>query len=235
MRKRLADVSSLMFTMMLAFAGQLLAQENKAPYPNMAPLTQYLMNRNDEIALAKSAAPEAVSRDARVLVLGPHGYETAVEGTSGFVCMVARSWDAPFDNPEFWNPRVRSAECFNPVSVHTILPIYLKRAEMVLSGMSKTQIINAQKAAFAKGEIPAVEPGALCYMMSKNTYLTDQGGHNISHVMFFAPATDGASWGADVPDSPVLMLPPDTAVPVSVFMVAVAKWSDGTPAVKKKD
>ena len=67
------------------------AQDAKAPYPSMAPVEQYLMaNRNAETALARSAAPESISRDAEVLVLGGHGYETAVKGKNGFVCLVER-------------------------------------------------------------------------------------------------------------------------------------------------
>src|SRR5260370_34895205 len=81
------------------------AQEAKEAYPSMAPLDQYLMDRNAEIAMARSAAPEAISRDADVLVLGRHGYETAVKGKNGFVCVGERSWMLPYDDPEFWNPK----------------------------------------------------------------------------------------------------------------------------------
>jgi hypothetical protein len=55
------------------------AQAPKTSYPSMAPLEQYLIaDRNSEIALARSAAPESISGDAKIMVLGPHGYETAV-------------------------------------------------------------------------------------------------------------------------------------------------------------
>jgi hypothetical protein len=87
------------------------AQDPKAPYASMAPLDQYLMaDRNAEIALARSAAPEAISRDADVLVLGRHGYESAVKGKNGFVCAVERGWMGPFngeDAANFWNPKIR--------------------------------------------------------------------------------------------------------------------------------
>jgi hypothetical protein len=82
--------------------------QSQTPYPSMAALYQYLIpDRNAEIALARSAAPDSISGDARVLVLGPHGYETAVEGKNGLVCVVERGWMAPFDNAEFWNPKIR--------------------------------------------------------------------------------------------------------------------------------
>jgi hypothetical protein len=81
------------------------AEDRKSPYPSMAPIDEYLMSdRAAEIALARSAAPAAISRNAKILVLGRHGYETAVEGKNGFTCVVERAWMSPFDHPEFWNP-----------------------------------------------------------------------------------------------------------------------------------
>ena len=71
----------------------------------MADLREYTMARNDEIALARSAAPPSIAEHAEVLVLDEHGYLTAVKGANGFVCFVGRSWDVAFDNPEFWNPK----------------------------------------------------------------------------------------------------------------------------------
>src|SRR5215471_5835809 len=95
------------------------------PYPKMAPVEQYLMEKNAEIQLARTAAPDSISRDATILVLGRQGYETAVEGKNGFVCVVERSWMASFDWPEFWNPKVRGADCLNPQAARSILPIAL--------------------------------------------------------------------------------------------------------------
>jgi hypothetical protein len=83
-------------------------------YPKIAPVDQYLMERNAEILLARSAAPDSISSDATVLILGRQGYETAVEGRNGWVCMVERGWMGMFDWPEFWNPKVRAADCLNP-------------------------------------------------------------------------------------------------------------------------
>ena len=116
------------------------AQDAKAPYPSMAPLDQYLMDRTAEIALARSAAPPSVSRDATVMILGSHGYETAVEGKNGFVCIVERAWMNPFDSPEFWNPKNRSPICYNPQAARTVLPFTLMRTNLVLAGKSKAEV-----------------------------------------------------------------------------------------------
>src|SRR6202050_5562174 len=174
------------------------AQGGKEPYPNMAPLDQYLMERNAEIALARSAAPESISRDAEVMVLGRRGYETAVKGKNGFVCIVERSWMSPFDFPQFWNPKMRGPICFNPAAVRSILPLTIKRTELVLAGLSKAQIIEGIKAFDAK-ELPPLEPGAMCYMMSTQGYLNDSAGHWVPHLMFYVPLTDAKFWGADLP------------------------------------
>jgi len=54
----------------LGTACQVMAQEAKMPYPKMAPIDQYLMaDQGAEIALARSAAPDSISRDAEVQVL----------------------------------------------------------------------------------------------------------------------------------------------------------------------
>jgi hypothetical protein len=208
------------------------AQDAKAPYPKMAPISQYMMaDRNAEIALARTAAPESISRDAEILVLGRHGYETAVKGKNGFVCLVERAWNAPLDNSEFWNPKNRSPDCYNPPAARAILPLILKRAELVLAGGSKDQIREGVEA-FGRKEVPALRAGAMCYMMSKEAYLTDQDGHNLSHLMFYVP--EGTAWGQDLPGSPVQLLQQRIlGVPghVSLYIIPVRRWSDGTSAV----
>jgi hypothetical protein len=200
------------------------------PYPSMAPLDRYLMpDRKAEIALARSAAPDSISHDAKVLVLGPQGYETAVEGKNGFVCVVERGWMAPFDNPEFWNPKIRGPLCFNPPAARSILPTTNRRTEMVLAGRSRAQVMEAI-ATFAKNELPPLEPRALTYMMSKAAYLTDADDHNMAHLMFYTPLVDGAIWGADLPKSPVMLNPQFALERIDVFMVLTGMWSDGTSA-----
>jgi hypothetical protein len=199
------------------------------PTSTMAPISQYTMARADEIALAKSAAPASVAAHAEVLVLGAHGYETTVKGTNGFVCYVGRSWDLTFDNPEFWNPKIRSPQCMNSVSVRSVLPRYLKRTEWVSAGASKADIQARETAEWTAGTLKAPELGAMCLMMSKNGYLNDEaGGPWHPHVMFFAPRTDASQWGADAPGSPI-MSDSVNYEKTTIFLVVVPNWSDGTP------
>ena len=211
------------------------------PYPKMAPVDQYLMEKPAEIQLARSAAPDSISSDATILVLGRQGYETAVEGKNGFVCLVGRGWTGMFDWPEFWSPKIRAADCMNPQSARSILPIFYLRARMVMAGRSKAEIVSALKTAYEKKQLPSLESGAMDYMMSKSAYLTDEGGHNMPHVMFYTHVKDGKDWGSGAAGAPVLSSPfwffsPQEQPqmkglpPILVFLVAVPTWSDGTPA-----
>jgi len=116
------------------------AQVRDSPYPQMAPIGQYLMAPDAEIALARSAAPESVSRDAEVMVMDQHGYKTVVKGKNGFVCLVERSWTAPSDNPDFWNPKLRGPLCLNAPAARSYLPQTIRKTELVLAGRSKAQM-----------------------------------------------------------------------------------------------
>jgi hypothetical protein len=160
-------VGSFALVVVLGAAWRAQAQDIKTAYPSMAPLDEYLMERNAEIGLARSAAPESISKDAAVMVLGRHSYETAVEGKNGFVCIVERSWTAPIDNPEFWNPKGRAPICLNAAATRSYLPRTIKKTDLILAGRTKAQMIETIEAALDKGELPVIEPGAMCYMLSK--------------------------------------------------------------------
>lgn len=229
---RFAAVAILVFAFSMVFAArEMQSQDAKTPYPSMAPLDHYLMtDRNAEIALARTAAPKSISDDASVMVLGRHGYETAVKGKNGFVCIVERAWMSPFDHPEFWNPKNRSPICYNPAAARSILPYTFKRTELVLAGLSNPQMLDRIKAAVANKELPTPEPGAMSYMMSKEQYLNDAVEHWFPHLMFHIPKTDGASWGANFDGSPVVLDPRLVPEPETIFFVPVGKWSDGTSA-----
>ena len=221
----------------LGVARQAPAQDTKSPYPtSMAPLDQYLMDRDAEIALARSAAPPSVAKDAKIMVLGRQGYETAVEGKNGFVCNVDRSWMDQFDNtsPEFWNPKRRGPVCYNPQAARTLLPILLIRTKLALAGKSKAEMNEGMKAAIGKGELPALEAGAMAYMLSKQGFLNSRCGNCSPHLMFYVPVKDAHTWGAGALSSglPVLTAPHFNGgpEPVTEFIVVVPDWSDGTPA-----
>ncbi len=215
----------------LALCGPVRAQEKKpAPYTAMAPVEQYLIaDPQAEVALARSAAPPPVSADAEVLVLGRRGYETAVKGKNGFVCFVERSWTAGFDDPEFWNPRLRGPNCFNPPAVRSVLPQYLERTEWALAGLGKAQLVENARLAFARRAFVAPEAGSFSFMLSKQGYLSDAAaGPWLPHVMFFVPHGQAAAWGAGLEGSPILGGDGSPFEPTVLF-IPVPRWSDGSP------
>ena len=216
----------------LAMANRAMAQDATTPYPKMAPIDQYLMDRDTEIVLARTAAPESISRDAEVMLLGPHGFETAVQGKNGFVCIVERSWTSAPD-ADFWNPKVRTPICYNAAAAHSLLPRNIKRTGWIMAGRTKTQVDETIASAVEKKELPAMESGAMCYMMSKQGYGGDSVPHWPSHVMFYFSKTDPATWGANLPGSPVMAVSDEhehLTEHLTMFSIGVRRWSDGTEA-----
>jgi hypothetical protein len=206
------------------------AAAEATPYERMAPLAQYLMPAGSEIALARSAAPAAISDKATVLTLDSQGYQTAVRGSNGFTCLVERSWMAPLDSPDFWNPKVRGPVCYNPAASGSILAYTHRRTKLALAGDSKERIRDEVRAGLARHELPAPAPGAMSFMMSKDGYLSEADGRWHSHLMFHVPKVAGSSWGANLPGSPVVLDDREVPEPQTIFMVPVSRWSDGTVA-----
>jgi hypothetical protein len=207
-----------------------------AEYPTMAPVAQYLADRDAEIALARSAAPAAISDDATVLVFTPQGYQTAVPGKNGFVCFVDRSWTSGFDDPEFWNPKKRGPMCMNAPAARSAMPVINRLTELALAGQSREAMLARMKESIARKEFAPPEIGAMSYMMSKGQYLTDDGPHWHPHLMFYMPGEmNGSEWGANLPAGSAVFgggsdLPGGGRMPWTLFYVPVPNWSDGTPA-----
>lgn len=205
-----------------------------SPYPtSMVSVDRYRMDRDAEIALAKSAAPASISDSADVMVLGASGYETAVKGTNGFVCIVGRAWSRDFGLDDFWSPNTRAPVCFNAAAVRSVLPWYLIRTKWALSGMTEAGMEARSRKNPAAAGIRPPEPGAIGYMLSKQGYINEAvKGPWHPHVMFYAPLTkpltDPAAWGANFAGSPVHVNDAETAT-YTTFAVPVAQWSDGTP------
>lgn len=229
MNKKLRAIAISSFALLAipGIAHRAMAQDASTKYPTMAPIGQYMMaDQGAEIALARSAAPASISRDATVLVLRPHGYETAVEGKNGFVCYVGRGWAAAAD-PDYWNPKVRVPMCLNGAAARSYLLRVTKITGLALRGRTLDQVNDSIAAALAKKELPPMEAGAMCYMMSKDGYGGDVAPHWPSHLMFFYSDFDPASWGANLPGSPIIAVA-DPLERMTQFVMTTPRWSDGT-------
>ena len=208
-------------------AQQTAGQARATPYPNMAPADAYLMaDRSSEIALARSAAPESISNDAEVLVLGSHGFDVAIKGKNGFTCFVGRGWTSAAD-PDYWNPKVRVPICVNAAAARTYLLRVMRISASALDGRTLPQVNAMIAGAVTRKELPPMEPGAICYMMSKQGYGGEVLPHWPSHLIVLLFDLDPAMWGANLPDSPVLAAV-DPSEHLTQFVIPVGKWSDGT-------
>jgi hypothetical protein len=219
---------------LLASSGAASAQEPTAnPYPTMAPVARYMMPRDAEIEMARSAAPASISAKATVLVMTKTGYDTADKGTNGWVCFVGRMWSAGLDDDEFWNPKGRGAACLNPAAVQSVLPFYIARAEWALAGDTRDEIAKKSQAAYADHQFS--EPRGFALMLSKESYLNDGvKGPWRPHIMPFVAKNQLAAWGAGFEGSPILSPATDTFrsyEPVTL-VIPVTHWSDGSPVAK---
>jgi hypothetical protein len=211
----------------LAASHEAAAQDATTHYPKMAPIARYMISdRGAEIALARSAAPDSIARVAEVRVLTPDGYVTAVPGTNGFVCIVGRGWSAAAD-PDYWNPKVRVPMCVNAPAARSYLLRVNKITDLALKGQSLEQVNDSIAEALARKELPPMEAGAMCYMMSKEGYGGDVAPHWPSHLMFFYSDVDPAIWGANVPGSPIIAVA-DPLEHLTQFVITAPRWSDGT-------
>ena len=229
--------SAHLVTSNLGTSNQAMAQDAATPHPNMAPakmvptemapIDQYFMaDRDAEISLARSAAPDSISRDAEVMVLARRGFETAVKGKNGFVCIVGRGWTSAAD-ADFWDPKVRVPMCVNAAAAHSYLVRFTKETEWGLAGRTPAQMKESIEAAIARKELPPMEPGAMCYMLSKQGYGGASIPHWPPHLMFFYSDIDPAIWGANLPGSPVVGMS-DPVEHLTQFVIPVERWSDGT-------
>lgn len=225
-------VHLLVLALAPAVIGPARADDGKPLYPNMAPIEQYLSaNQAVEIAMAKTAGPKSVSDNATILVLTKTGYDTVVKGSNGFVCFVERSWAKDFGDPEFWDPKDYTPQCWNAAAVSSVLPEYLKRTQWVLAGVSKEEMAARTKAAWAAHEFTPPAPESVAFMMSKDQYINDPAPGAPSnwypHIMFFVSATEASKWGANLRGSPIFST--TSAVdPITTFFVVAPKWSDGS-------
>jgi hypothetical protein len=212
---------SLVFLLATLDAAALLAQSPKYP-----PLSEYMMARDAEIALAKSAAPDNISGHATIKVLTASGFQAVHEGDNGFVCMVMRGWSAPTYTPApfrdlLYDAKVRAPICFSPEASRTVLPYYELRSKLGMEGKTADQIGEGVQAAYAKGELPKRDSVSFAYMWSADQNLASGIGHWHPHLMVFAPYYDNSMLGNNEFGSPLPQLTDDAGTPFAVVVIPV--------------
>jgi hypothetical protein len=211
---------------LLSAAAILTSAQGQTQYP---PLSEYMMPQDAEVALARSAAPANVSDRATIKVLNESGYEVAIEGDNGFVCMVMRAWSAPTYTPTafldfvYYAP-LRAPICFNPVAVETMMLYYELRTELGLQGKNPDEIADSIEAAYAKGELPRIETMSFAYMWSADQDLGPGIGHWHPHMMVFTPYYENSMLGGNEFGGTLPFVSDDAGTP---FAVTVIPTDDG--------
>jgi hypothetical protein len=199
----------------------LFGQEMKYP-----PLSAYLMARDAEISLAKSAAPAGISDHATIKVLTNSGFEVAHEGDNGFVCFVMRGFTgAPTFTPtQFrtmsYDPKTLAPICLNPQAVKTVLPYYELRTKLGIQGKTPEQIADVVQDAYAKDEIPKRDEVSFGYMWSADQVL-GPAGHWHPHVMVFAPNYANPMLGPNELGGHLPVVSDDAGTPFAVVVIPV--------------
>ena len=206
---------------LLSAAAILASAQGQTQYP---PLSQYMMPQDAEIALARSAAPANVSDRATIKVLNESGFEVAIEGDNGFVCMVMRAWSAPTYTPvaflDFvYYALLRAPICFNPVAVETMMRYYELRTELGLQGKNPDEIADGIEAAYAKGELPRIETVSFAYMWSADQDLGPGIGHWHPHMMVFTPYYENSLLGGNEFGGTLPFVSDDAGTPFAVTLI----------------
>jgi hypothetical protein len=207
----------------VAFATVGVASALPAQY---ASLTAYMMPRDAEIALARSAAPANVSDRATIKVLTNTGFQVAHEGDNGFVCLVLRGWAAPTFTPAplrelVYYAKLRAPICYNPAASRTVLPYQELRTKLGIDGKTPDDIATAIQAAYATGKLPRMETVGFAYMFSADQDLGPGVGAFHPHVMVFAPYYDNAMLGGNAFGSPLPFVSDDAGTPFAVTVIPV--------------
>ena len=147
----------------------------------------YLMDEAEELRLASTAAPAAISGDATYHLLKADGFAEVKQGTNGFHCFVERSWTGPSStNTRSFDPSVVAPHCINPEGARTTMREIFLVAELAMAGHGQEEIDRAVDQAYAEGALTLPADLSLTYMMSKHQRLGKAGAWR-PHVMLWLP------------------------------------------------
>lgn len=212
-------------TVLLGLLASLVAVDAQAQASKYPPIGEYMMARDTEIALARSAAPANVSARATIKILTKSGYEAAVEGDNGNVCMVMRGFTAPTYTPArfrdlVYDPTVVAPICFTAPAVRTALPYYEMRTRLAMQGKNPEQIAAGIQSAYVKGELPRRGEVTFAYMWSAHQHLGPPGAWH-PHMMMFAPYYENSMVGGHDFGTPLPQVTDDAGTPFTVVVIPV--------------
>lgn len=148
-----------------------------------------ILDRGEEVALARSAAPVGVSSEATVLALERGvGYVVAERGTNGVTCLVDRTW-----------PRSLEPHCYDREGAETILRLRLRFAELREAGATRAEVDRDREEGIRTGRYRLPPRPVLTWMMSAGQVLYDDDGAFVGewrpHLMIYYPGMTEAELG----------------------------------------
>jgi hypothetical protein len=188
----------------------------------IVPAVTTAQSRDQEIHLARSAAPADISKDAKVYVLDHDHYVVADPGRASEACLVARPAEQAF-----------APMCGDAEADATILAVERFRSVEVLAGKSQDVVKREIADGFKSGRFHAPKRPALIFMMSSAQLLPNPAGTKISkflpHVMVYYPNMDNPDYGlVESQDNNVPgMVEPGS--PMSALVVVMHDWVNPTP------
>ena len=154
--------------------------------------------------------------------LGRTGLEIAEKGSNGVTCVVNRS------QPESLEPH-----CFDAEASETVLPIELRRTEMLREGKTNEEIDRDIGQGLLSGKYRLPRRPAMSYMMSSAQILYDDDGTRVGrwqpHLMIFYPNLTAADLGLGATSSADAAVVVDPGRPLSNIMVVVKGFVDPVP------
>jgi hypothetical protein len=206
----------------------------------LSDLAPYLMPRADEIALARTSAPNDLGKAASIWVLTRAGYEEVERGTNGFACFVGRGWSGPILvgppnarrlHPDVFDEKLRAPHCFNALAARSVLPWQIARTRQLMAGVPAELVDARIDDEFKAGKLSLPEPGAMAYMTSPHQDLGPAFGPWRPHVMIYLPHLTNADWGIPgfTHDFPFVAEP---GTPWSVAVVPMRAYSEGSHATE---
>ena len=147
-----------------------------------------VMPRDAEIALARSAAPPAVSGRARVWLWNGTAYVVTDSGASRVNCYVGRPW-VPSVEPH----------CFDEEGSRTVMPILMRKVELYAQGKTDAEADREIADGLLKGRYRLPSRPAVTYMMSQKQELVNGNGSAVGawqpHLMIYHPNLTGEGVG----------------------------------------
>jgi hypothetical protein len=176
-----------------------------------------LLPSEREITLARSAAPPAVSDSATIYLLTARGYVVGVPGTNGVACYVGRSWPASVE-----------PHCFDAEGAATILPMEMRRVELMQAGAAADSIEREIALGVTRGRFRLPRRPAMSWMMSGGQQLIDEEGRAVGrwqpHLMIYYPYLTEAELGLGSTPDPRQAILVDGGKPTANLMIIVRSF-----------